>query len=65
MCATAVLHSATQTPTLATVTATTLATVAATNASTPAATATTIVGDSADNSGWEWASAAVSPILHG
>ena len=66
MSATAVLHSATQTPTLATVTATTLATVAATNASTPAATATTIVGDSADNSaGWEWASAAVSPILHG
>ena len=66
MCPTAVMHIATQTPTLATVTTTTLATVAATNASTPAATATTIVGDSADNNSvWEWASAAVSPILHG
>ena len=60
------MHAATQTPTLARVTTTTLATVATTNASTPAATTTTIVGDSADNNSvWDWASTAVSPILHG
>ena len=60
------MHIATQTPTLATVTTTTLGAVAATNERTPAAHTTTIVWAAADNNTiWEWASAAVSPILHG